>query len=176
MNYRLYSFAMGHYIKEIQWGIQTAHGATQMIGRALAAHIENPVDTEVLAKCLQLADWSVPGRSNGATVIVCDVINYQGLHDVIDNMKPLADLLMMPFEIFKEDFASLGGLITNVAVLVPDALYDVIDVIDTLNPGCDAYALNPEVAKRLGEPGVTYSVGTPEHAMIKMLKSYKLVK
>ena len=110
MKYRLYSFVNHLYMNEKQWGIQTAHCVSTM-SRAYK------VNTEQKAAYDTWADEE-------PTIIMCQGGNVAMLTDLYDRISVLAGELNLPYVKFHEDEASLGGVITAVAVLVPETLFD----------------------------------------------------
>lgn len=108
MKYRLYSFVNHLYMNEKQWGIQTAHCVSTM---------------SVQAKKDQLAMYEEWAETE-PTIIMCEGGNVAMLHDLYTRLKSLADSLGLPCVKFHEDEQSLGGVITSVAVLVPDTLFN----------------------------------------------------
>lgn len=110
MKYRLYSFVNHLYMNEKQWGIQTAHCVSTM-SRAYK------VNTEQKAAYDTWADEE-------PTIIMCQGGNVAMLTDLYERISVLAKALNLPYVKFHEDEASLGGVITAVAVLVPETLFD----------------------------------------------------
>jgi hypothetical protein len=170
LNYRLYSFVVGLYMKEIQWGIQTAHGTAQLMGQVMHHLMTDDEDLTMRGMAWQLINWSVPGRTDGPTKIVLDARNYQGLMQLREELAPLAAQLKLPFTAFHEDEASLGGIFTNVVVLVPSTLYDVTIDADGEN------AFNPYITIATQPNQLRYYPGTPEYDLISIIKSYPLVR
>lgn len=112
MKYRLYSFVNHLYMNEKQWGIQTAHCVSTM-SRAYK------VNTEQKAAYDTWADEE-------PTIIMCQGGNVAMLTDLYERISVLANALNLPYVKFHEDEASLGGVITAVAVLVPETLFDLV--------------------------------------------------
>jgi hypothetical protein len=110
MEHRLYSFVNTLYMSPIQWGIQTAHCVSNL-------SVRYKHNTKQHAAYYE---WA----SGSPTIIICQGINVATLISLRDTLAPLADKLELPFTSFNEDEESLGGVITSVAVLVPETLYD----------------------------------------------------
>ena len=114
MAYRLYSFVNHLYMSPIQWGIQTAHCVSTMMNNAAETKDEDPLSYAAVHK------WA----AQEPTIIVCQGGNAAMLTDLYVKLVPLAARLGHPIVKFHEDEQSLGGVITAVAVLVPDFLYN----------------------------------------------------
>lgn len=110
MNHRLYSFVNHLYMSPIQWGIQTAHCVSTMS----VMYKQNTQQAQ------DYREWA----EGECTIIVCQGGNVAMLTDLHDRLRPLADALDLAVVKFHEDEQSLGGVITSVAVLVPETLYD----------------------------------------------------
>jgi hypothetical protein len=111
MKYRLYSFVNHLYMSPLQWGIQTAHCVSN-----LSVGYKNGTP-----QSRAYHEWA----SNEPTIIVCQGGNVASLRMLSATLSPLADEIKLPFTVFYEDEESLGGILTAVAVLVPETLYDV---------------------------------------------------
>lgn len=109
MSYRLYSFVNHLYMNQKQWGIQTAHCVSTM-----SLYKQNTPQHGMFH------DWAL----NEPTIIMCEGGNVAMLTDLYDRLKVLTDALGLPLVKFHEDDRSLGGVITSVAVLVPDYLFN----------------------------------------------------
>lgn len=114
MNHRLYAFVNNLYMSPIQWGIQTAHCVSSLMAEYFQRQSELPNRFDAVM------EWAV----GSPTIIVCQGTNVAGLTALNDTLGPLADKLDLAWTRFHEDEESLGGVITSVAVLVPETLYD----------------------------------------------------
>ncbi len=110
MTYRLYTFVNHLYMNPKQWGIQTAHCVSTMS----VAYKHN---TEQHAAYLK---WA----TEEPTIIMCEGGNVAMLTALHQRLEVLANALNLPIVKFHEDEQSLGGVITAVAVLVPDTLFN----------------------------------------------------
>lgn len=109
MKYRLYSFVNHLYMNAKQWGIQTAHCVSTM---SLYKH--NTPQYEMYER------WA----REEPTIIMCEGGNVAMLTDLYERLRPLAEKLGFPIVKFHEDEQSLGGVITSVAVLVPETMFN----------------------------------------------------
>ena len=114
MNYRLYSFVNHLYMSPLQWGIQTAHCVSNIMAAVGSLKDDDPQSYQMVV------DWA-----QSPTIIVCQGGNVSMLNDLYHRLGPLAFTLALPYTKFHEDAESLGGVITAVAVLVPEIMYDV---------------------------------------------------
>jgi hypothetical protein len=117
MEYRLYSFINHLYMPPIQWGIQTAHCVSTMMANPESKKAKKAIKT-----------WA----KESPTIIICQGGNVQTLQKLYIELKEVCMLLQeqydqytLPVVKFHEDMESLGGIITSVAVLVPDTLFNV---------------------------------------------------
>lgn len=160
---RLYSFVAGNYLSNLQKGIQTAHGVSELFSVYHG-------DSEQKNK---LDCWA----KNAKTIIVLNAFNHQGVLDVYDKLEGLARKLELPITIFNEDGVSMNNMATCTAIVVPTHLYDVKKkfkpVYSAINP--------PEAPEYVyvhedenGTPINTYEGGTIEYEFIEILKSYPL--
>ena len=117
MKYRLYSFVNHLYMNAKQWGIQTAHAATTMS----VTYKHNT------AQHAAYVDWA----TNEPTIIMCEGGNVAMLTDLYERLEILGDKLDLAVVKFHEDEASLGGVITCAAILIPDTLFNLVPNRDT---------------------------------------------
>jgi hypothetical protein len=108
---RLYAF-VNFYLSSIQQGIQTGHASVDIIRKYVhpMAAVE-PRHTEMVA------DWA----DNYKTYITLN----GGRHVDIKKALVLAEKSGFPFAPFHEDEDSLGGLMTAVAVVLPDYIFNL---------------------------------------------------
>ena len=160
MSYRFYSFVNHLYMNEKQWGIQTAHCVSTMMSRTADHKDKDPESYQMLQ------DWAM----NDPTIIMCQGGNVAMLTDLYTRLSPLVDVLNLPLVKFHEDQASLGGVITAVAVLVPDGLFDCYI--------SDGYILDENNIKHptFEHPltGASYDHGTTEQEFLWIVKTARL--
>lgn len=147
MKYRLYSFVNNLYMSPLQWGIQTAHCVSTM---SLYKH--NTPEYAVYH------DWAL----NDPTIIVCQGGNVAALTQLYSQLALYAGEIKLPVVKFHEDEQSLGGVITAVAVILPETLFECFK-------SCDAEEF-------LHPTGTVYSmVDNPhEYALLSIVKSARL--
>lgn len=116
-SHRLYSFVNHIYMSPLQWGIQTGHAAVAMMARALAG-----------PPCLAapFLEWN----QAGPTKLVLQGGNVARLLSHEARLGELCAHLGLPFSSFREDDESLGGIITCVALLLPEELFLLEQVVD----------------------------------------------
>lgn len=117
----------------IQWGIQTAHCVSTMMATPESKKAKKAIKT-----------WA----KESPTIIICQGGNVQTLQALYVELKEICALIetlydyVLPVVKFHEDMESLGGIITSVAVLVPEALFNarsirnqdgVVHFIDPMN-------------------------------------------
>ncbi len=124
--WRLYTVVMGLYMKEIQWGIQTAHATSTMtdtVSEGLFAALSNPTNASQQREAEKLAAMTLYMKvhqwAQHPTTIVCDGLNYKGVKEAAEIAAFYAHGLELPYACFHEDEDSLGGLLTCVGILVP---------------------------------------------------------
>jgi hypothetical protein len=113
MSHRLYTFINHIYMSPLQWGIQTAHCVS-----TLSVKYRNN------AQAHAYRDWA----ELDPTIIVCRGGNVADLQDLHSRISVLAEMLKLPHCAFNEDQKSLGGVMTAVAVLVPDSIFNAYDL------------------------------------------------
>lgn len=154
MSYRLYSFVNHLYMNAKQWGIQTAHCVSTMSVRVTGKQLK------------MYKDWAL----NEPTIIMCEGGNVRMLLDLYTKLIPLAEKLQLPLVTFEEDEDSLGGVITSVAVLVPDTLFNCyVEYEPTFEGSKVPVFVNPETGKRFRE--ATHPI---EHAFLSIVKMARL--
>ena len=156
MSYRLYSFVNHLYMNAKQWGIQTAHCVSTM--SVLYKH--NTVQHAAYTT------WA----TEDPTIIMCEGGNVAMLMDLYVRLVPLANALDLPIVKFHEDEQSLGGVITSVAVLVPDTLFNCYVEYEPMIDGTrTAVFINPETFSRYRE-----AINPIEHAFLSIVKMARL--
>lgn len=154
MEYRLYSF-VNYYLSSIQQGIQTGHAAVDLVRKYTACDLDNQ-DAQMVC------EWA----DHNKTFVVLNGGNCENLLEVIRNV----DDSDLPWTYFREDEVSLGGLITCVAVIVPEYLYNV-KAITTLT-GEPAW----QVADIYGLAQNPIYPGNKHYEFVKMLKTARLAQ
>ena len=143
--YRLYSF-INCYLSSIQQGIQTAHLVSELMadvpgitpfGRAM------------------INDWAVHYK----TIIVCNGGNTTSLLDYINLFNNKKN--PYPWVVFNEDNDSLNGIMTGVAIILPEDIYDV-----DFDPQCSGWVSKSGISYA-SDIGFTYD-------LINMVKLAKL--
>lgn len=108
------------------------------------------------------------------TIIVCQGGNVAMLTDLFARLKPLAVALNIPCVKFHEDEQSLGGVITSVAVLVPDTLFDV-DVVMETDTTQTPTKFGQRVQHFVTKDGLhTYKPGHIQHDFLSIVKNARL--
>ena len=122
---RLYTFG-NYYMSSIQQGIQAGHCIAELFVKyqdtginycddSYNASIE---DIEHQEKHDELFDWA----ENHKTMICLNGGNLQGLKDIEILFQDEQN--KFPWATFYEDEMSLGGILTNVAIVVPEYIYE----------------------------------------------------
>jgi len=132
---RCYHFG-NFYLSQIQQGIQSAHAQMELFVKYknidFAQYVaENPYRSAAeypsmyerrVSKHVQLFDWA----QNHKTMICLNGGMYSDLQDilkVVDN-----DDNPYPWASFKEDQNALAGMLTNIAIVLPEDVYDIAAV------------------------------------------------
>ena len=156
MSYRLYSFVNHLYMNAKQWGIQTAHCVSTM-------SVKYKHNTEQHKSYLT---WA----TEEPTIIMCEGGNVAMLTDLYTRIESLANSLNLAVVKFHEDEQSLGGVITSVAVLVPDTLFNCyVDYEPMMNGILIPVFVNPETGERFRE-----TTHPTEHAFLSVVKMARL--
>lgn len=111
---RAYSFT-NFMLNAVSQGIQPGHCLVDMT-RAYANHNSIAGDT--------MADWA----DNHKTMICLNGGNYASILDIWATLQTLGPALNLPFGKFHEDEATLGGLMTCCAIVVPERIYTLAAV------------------------------------------------
>lgn len=121
---RCYHFG-NYYMSSIQQGIQAAHCQMELFVKYQDTGINSvtnyePTVTEIeyQDKVDILYDWA----ENHKTMICLNGGNMQGLLDIAALMLDSQNYL--PWATFYEDEMSLGGILTNVGIIVPACIYE----------------------------------------------------
>jgi hypothetical protein len=153
MELRLYSF-VNFYLSSIQQGIQTGHVAVELVRK----YSKEPFGNGVVSGLA--LDWA----DHHKTFITLNGGNNASLIKI----RELAMQCRWPFAVFHEDEQSLDNLLTAVAIVVPESVYNAKRV----DPAGEV-----EVYEWVSEDGMTayrYFPGQPDHDLIKLLKSSRL--
>jgi hypothetical protein len=114
MELRLYSFT-NYYLSDMQKGIQTGHMAVDLVREYSFVNGMPPV-SEAVKQSAMVADWA----DNWKTFIVLNGGNNASLKETVDLIKDVD----LPWTLFCEDDQSLGGIMTCVGVVVPEAYFN----------------------------------------------------
>lgn len=159
VEYRGYFFVNALYMKEIQWGLQTAHCVASMFGAFLdehgkGMHFQIP-ELKVLAK------WA----NYDKTIIILNGGNHDELNAVHDEIKGLARQLKLPCQLFNEDGQSLNFATTCVGIIVPDSVYAL--PLEPMYATTDIYG---------PVPAYPFMDETPERQLKRILSKYSLAR
>jgi hypothetical protein len=163
-NLRLYTFC-NMYLSQIQQGIQSAHVLGDMAVKYNKAR-SSPLAT-------LFWDWA----ENHKTMIVCNGGANQDIEEMYSLLAAVSSksLFGLPYASFNEDVMSLGGVMTGCGIILPEDLYDAVDYrkayawfpLDNLEPSAYFFVKEGKIDK-------TYREGTPEHDLLKIVKSCRL--
>lgn len=117
MELRLYSF-VNFYLSDMQKGIQTGHAAVDLVRE----YVPDEPETVSQNHLNMVADWA----DNHKTFIVLNGGNNAGLKAAVGIINDID----LPWTCFYEDQDSLGGILTCIAVVVPENYFNAkyIDV------------------------------------------------
>ena len=104
-NYRAYHFG-NFYLSSLQQGIQAAHAQTELF----KDYANVPMGSIVW-------EWA-----KNPTMICLNGGNNQSLLDIVDFLH--VDANPYPWSAFYEDEESLGGILTNVCIVLPEKIYN----------------------------------------------------
>jgi len=125
---RLYAF-VNFYLSSIQQGIQTGHASVDLV-RKYRADADTAEEVGNYDKNVRMVeDWA----DNYKTYITLNGGNHAGIKKALE----LAEKSGFPFVAFHEDEASLGGLMTAVAVVLPDYIFNLRKVKYDADSGGD---------------------------------------
>lgn len=157
MELRLYSF-VNFYLSSIQQGIQTGHCAVDLV-RKYTPWPLNKYD-EARAKQEQLvADWA----DNHKTFII---LNGGDLDGVIEARKIIMQA-EVPWESFYESQGALGGMLTCVACVLPETIFNARPTA-VAGPQIYAHQADNEDTPIIYNPGHQY------YDLITLLRSSRL--
>lgn len=167
---RLYTFG-NYYMSSIQQGIQASHVVSELFVKYQETGI-NTVDNyeptvheiEYQDKVDTLYDWAY----NHKTMVCLNGGNLQGLEDILTLLKDEQNNL--PWAIFYEDEMSLGGILTNVGIIIPEHIYDSAYKVRNSNHVIS----NNNVYGSMGE--FVCSLNDFEIKLINLLNSCQLAK
>ena len=128
---RCYTFG-NYYMSSIQQGIQAAHSTAELFVKYQDIGINYVNDYEPTIqeyehqdKVQDLYDWA----ENHKTMVCLNGGNLQGLKDIETLFQEIGNKL--PWASFYEDEESLGSILTNIAIIVPEYIYDTAAKIRT---------------------------------------------
>lgn len=120
---RCYTFG-NYYMSSIQQGIQAAHSTAELfvkyqdIGINYVNDYEPTIqEYEYQDKVQDLYDWA----ENHKTMVCLNGGNLQGLKDIETLFQEIGNKL--PWASFYEDEESLGSILTNIAIVIPEYIY-----------------------------------------------------
>ena len=126
---RCYHFG-NYYMSSIQQGIQAAHCQMELFvkyrdlcGLYLDDYQMSTAEYEYQEKVDDLYDWA----ENHKTMICLNGGNLQGLKDIESLFQ--SEQNMFPWATFYEDEMSLGGILTNVCIVLPEDIYEIASKI-----------------------------------------------
>ncbi len=113
---RIYHFS-NFYLSSIQVGIQAAHAQTELATKCWRG---GPDET-----LLMYHDWA---QNHKTTICLCG-----GNHEMLENIEAIMNNVEneYPYTTFREDEQSLGGILTNVAIVLPDYIYETAAKLKT---------------------------------------------
>lgn len=186
--YRLYSF-VNFYLSSIQQGIQTGHAAVDLVKKYELPSSKEHCDTcgnlwvehefgvpapfcppavkvshVTDAQVAMVHEWAI----NHKTFITLNGGNHAGIKQVLDAVSNTK----YPFVAFHEDEQSLGGLMTAVAVVLPDDIFNMRKKVSITG---ETYF---EWVREVGDGTITYRCekGDADFEFISLLKSKDLAK
>lgn len=158
---RLYSFVNANYLKEIQYGLQTAHAVAELYNKNTSPCYSHEYEI--------LDDWA----RHHKTIIILNGGDCQDLQEIYDFIHKNRNALKLPYAKFHEDERSLNKALTSVAIVVPPEIYDVKKIFETSDYIGDEY-----VRYELDGMGFWFDTeldGTsPKQEFYDLLKSKKL--
>lgn len=157
---RLYSF-VNFYLSSIQQGVQTGHAAVDLVRKYNAP----PGTPSQLGKqCDMVGDWA----DNHKTFIILN----GGNNEMLLAAKEIVKASGLPWVTFSEDEQSLGGILTTVAVVIPE-MYFAAKLSKSDNSD---YVNAPPSYEWVDANGIFHwaTQNTPEFNLIQLLKSSRL--
>lgn len=159
---RLYSFVIGNYLSGGQHGIQTGHAAVDI------ARQDNAV----------AHDWA----DNHKTFIILNAHNFAGVSDVATKLEDLIymyNLLLrdatkhLPSTRFHEDEASLNGMLTCFACVLPESIYAQAPLLNRLEAAETLLSYYTDLTQHETQ---VHSVSTYANLISCTLKAYNLAQ
>ena len=169
MELRLYAFTI-YYLSSIQHGIQTGHAAVKLV-RKYADDVDPDLKEPVELRNT-VTDWA----DNHQTFITLSGGNYQDLREIEDFIEKSG----YPFVSFSEDQASLNGMLTCIAVVLPAYIFDAKIYRSTSMSEVGMALIQPLYEVKFWEQDEErtryFYPGEPETAMISLIKSCRLAQ
>jgi hypothetical protein len=119
---RLYTFG-NYYLSSIQQGIQAAH----VVAELFTKYTNELRDTHTPDGVLY--EWAMHHK----TMVCLNGGNNSGLAELSDRLFILGNALGLPFEEFREDVDSLGGVLTCCGIVVPAKIYEAAQAVRGLD-------------------------------------------
>lgn len=120
MQLRLYSF-VNFYLSSIQQGVQTGHAAVDLVRKYKSSNNPYLQSAQAENKIDMVAEWA----DDNKTFIILNGGNRQNMQSIEEIVKS-SDL---PWVSFYEDEQSMGGMLTAVAVILPEFIFNARPVI-----------------------------------------------
>jgi hypothetical protein len=158
---RLYSF-VNFYLSSIQQGVQTGHAAVDLVRKYNAP---KGTPSQLGKNCDMVGEWA----DNHKTFIILN----GGNNEMLLNTKEIVKASGLPWVTFSEDEQSLGGILTTVAVVVPEMYFASrfvpVDIVPFPRNTVESY-------EWIDDSGKYHRVnaGTPEFNFVQLLKSSRL--
>jgi len=116
---RCYHFG-NMYMSSIQQGIQAAHAQMELFNKYVPQTDEDSIPEEIFT---QLFDWS----KNHKTMICLNGGYLETMQELYDFMNVSQN--PYPFSNFHEAKETMNGMLTNVAIVLPEKIYEVAKLI-----------------------------------------------
>ena len=126
---RLYTFG-NYYLSSVQQGIQSAHGVSQLFVKYqnnCISVIDDYQPSIEEYRYMDIVDNLYDWAENHKTMICLNGGNLQGLKDIESLFQ--SEQNIFPWATFYEDEMSLGGILTNVCIVLPEDIYEIASKI-----------------------------------------------
>lgn len=147
------------YLSSIQQGIQSAHAQMELFNKYVPANHNRGSENCTPDKYNQAFDWSI----NHKTMIVLNGGYLKTMENALELLTQYDN--PYPFAPFYESKEALGGILTNIAIVLPEKIYSTIPCIRFLPEGIVDFSDAPY--------GEYHFTGFEKELMV-LLKGFKL--
>jgi len=169
---RLYTFTH-NMLSPIAKGIQSGHATTELFVKYSDPKKEENLPLIEVKRWIMLYDWARDHKTH----ISLDGGNSASLQDIVEILDEICDY---PWADFTEDDETLAGIRTSVAMVIPEKIYRVSELLRTKQITEFEFGYNIEsddenVIYELSQEIGNYIISEKDRILIRFLNNYRLL-